>query len=96
MSSSSFAVDGAAENTLVAQHTTSDGTLVVLPGAHLILFKGAGDRHFEMRFSIGSCRYAGSTGCEETDLAIMVAKTTYATILAELGEGKALSSPQAA
>lgn len=96
MFSSSFAGDCAAETTHVAQHISSDGTLVVLPGAHLILFKGVGDRHFEMRLSIGSCRYAGSTGCEEADLAMMVAKATFATILAELVDGKALSAPRAA
>ena len=85
-----------AATTLAAQHETSDGTLIVLQGAPLSLFKAAGESHFEVRFSIGSFRYAGSTGCQEADLALMVAKATYASLRETLAEGEDMPAPRAA
>ena len=87
-----------------ASHVSAEGTLILMPGERLSLFKAKGERHFEVRFSIGAFRYSGSTGCEEADIAMMVARATYASVGEELSDGEfppthpygAMSIPQAA
>ena len=73
---------------LAAHHVTADGaTLIFLPAERLSLFKGNGEHHFDMRFSVGRHRYAGSTGCAEADLAVMVARSAYADVLEWVAKG---------
>lgn len=87
-------VSNADLTSMAAHHVTADGaTLIVLPAERLSLYKGNGEHHFNMRFSVGCYRYAGSTGCEEADFAVMVARLIYAGVLESLAKGDFPSGP---
>lgn len=60
-------------------------------GEPFLLLKRAGEREYRVSFQLGALRFEESTLCDELDLAVMVARATYA-LTADLLAGKRLQS----